>query len=189
MTRSHKSLYASGRLHQIALSLMLASAQSAWAEANPYYIGVSQSVTRNSNVFRTPNDQADRGDTISSTGLNAGIDQPFRLQPLLREKQSEQQQLRFEHHTGMVDRWEVVRRVQLLRQPEAGRLRRAEYAVHHQQKHPEDSGICSAGLVGRRHHTFVHWRLFTSHSRLLEPRLCSPQVRSGHWQLGHSLPS
>ena len=82
MTRSHKSLYASGRLHQIALSLMLASAQSAWAEANPYYIGVSQSVTRNSNVFRTPNDQADRGDTISSTGLNAGIDQPFGRQRL-----------------------------------------------------------------------------------------------------------
>lgn len=82
MPRSHTSPFALGRLQQVALSLMLATSQAAWAEANPYYIGVSQSFTHNSNVLRTPSTQSGRGDTISSTGLNAGIDQPFGRQRL-----------------------------------------------------------------------------------------------------------
>lgn len=45
-------------------------------DPNPYYIGVSQAFTHDSNVFRTVDSQA-KGDTYSSTGILAGIDQPF----------------------------------------------------------------------------------------------------------------
>ena len=82
MTRTLTPRPALSPLQPIALALALAASQAAWAEANPYYIGVSQSFTRDSNVFRTPSTQSGRGDTISSTGLNAGIDQPFGRQRL-----------------------------------------------------------------------------------------------------------
>lgn len=46
---------------------------SAWAdEPSPYYIGVTQSVVHDSNVYRTPDG---RGDTYGATGLVGGFDQ------------------------------------------------------------------------------------------------------------------
>src|SRR5207245_3758172 len=63
----------------MSLALGLAFTNCAMAEANPYYIGVSQAFTHDSNVFRRP----DNGtlpvvaDTVSSTGVLGGIDQPF----------------------------------------------------------------------------------------------------------------
>lgn len=67
-------------LQPIALALALAASQAAWAEANPYYIGVSQSFTNDSNVFRSQSSQSGSGNTISSTGLFAGINQPISRQ-------------------------------------------------------------------------------------------------------------
>ena len=57
-----------------------ASAQA--ADSSPYYIGVSQSFTRDSNVARTPSSSSSNSDTISSTGLNAGLNRPFGRQRL-----------------------------------------------------------------------------------------------------------
>ncbi len=71
--------------------LMLAFAGAAGAEANPYFLGVSQSFSYDSNVFNLndrvipqpipPSTQQSPiqsvGDTISITSLKAGIDQPF----------------------------------------------------------------------------------------------------------------
>jgi hypothetical protein len=59
--------------------------QSATAQAsdpNPYYVGVSQVFTRDSNVARAPSGGSSTSDTVSSTGLNAGLNQPFGRQRL-----------------------------------------------------------------------------------------------------------
>ncbi len=53
----------------------LAASSFAWAEPNPYYIGVSQAFAHDSNLFR--NSTAEVPDKYSITGLLAGIDQPF----------------------------------------------------------------------------------------------------------------
>lgn len=82
MTRTPTPRSVLSPLQPIALAIALAASQSAWSEANPYYIGVSQSVAHDSNVFRTPTTQSGSGDTIWSSGLNAGIDQPFGRQRL-----------------------------------------------------------------------------------------------------------
>lgn len=64
----------------IAALAALASC-GAWAEdPSPYYIGVSQSLTRDSNVNRLSDSVVDpqgRSDTYSSTGLLGGFDQPI----------------------------------------------------------------------------------------------------------------
>lgn len=49
-------------------------------ERNPYYVGVTQSFTRDSNVYRTDGNEI--AETISSTGLVAGFDQPIGRQRL-----------------------------------------------------------------------------------------------------------
>lgn len=61
----------------IAIALGLVLSASAWAQddPNPYYIGASQSFTRDSNLFRQTTGEV--SDTISSTSLFAGVDQPF----------------------------------------------------------------------------------------------------------------
>lgn len=46
-------------------------------EPNPYYIGVSQAFTHDSNPYRLPDSVPVTSDNISSTGVVAGIDQPF----------------------------------------------------------------------------------------------------------------
>lgn len=64
----------------IAALAAFASCSARAEDPSPYYIGVSQSLTRDSNVSRLPDSVVDpqgRGDTYSSTGLVAGFDQPF----------------------------------------------------------------------------------------------------------------
>ena len=58
------------------------AATPAAAESRPYYIGISESISRDSNLLRLGDDQQatagySRADTIFSTALQAGIDQPF----------------------------------------------------------------------------------------------------------------
>lgn len=64
-------------LRLAAVTLGLASAGCALAEANPYYLGVAQSFSRESNLFRVPSGQPQTDDSLSTTSLLAGIDQPF----------------------------------------------------------------------------------------------------------------
>jgi outer membrane receptor for ferrienterochelin and colicin len=49
----------------------------AQAETSPYYIGVSQSFTRESNVFKVNEADGPKSDTISGTSLYGGFDQPL----------------------------------------------------------------------------------------------------------------
>jgi hypothetical protein len=56
-----------------ALSLLIGAA-AAIGEPNPYYIGVSQAFSRDSNLYRIPDGPSD---SYSSTGIVAGLDQPF----------------------------------------------------------------------------------------------------------------
>ena len=62
----------------------LALGSTAWAfaeeERTPYYIGLTQSFTHDSNVFRTANNPI--ADTTSGTGIVAGIDQQISRQRL-----------------------------------------------------------------------------------------------------------
>lgn len=62
-----------------AAALLVAASTPALADPNPYYIGINQAFTHDSNLFRTP---TATGDTYSSTGLVAGIDQPIGRQRL-----------------------------------------------------------------------------------------------------------
>lgn len=62
-------------------SLACLAAGTAHAETSPYYLGVSQRFTHNSNVFYNT-DATARSDTISSTGLRLGLDQPISRQRL-----------------------------------------------------------------------------------------------------------
>lgn len=70
------------------LPLVLAvAACAAGAETSPYYLGVAQSLTHDSNLLRTrdgeaPPDGRSRSDTVSNTSLVAGIDQPISRQRL-----------------------------------------------------------------------------------------------------------
>lgn len=62
------------------------AAGGAWAQASPYYVGVSQALTIESNLGRLPDGATlpailkKRSDTISSTTLIAGFDQPISRQ-------------------------------------------------------------------------------------------------------------
>lgn len=62
-----------------AVSLLLA-ATLAQAETGPWYVGARETVTRDSNVFRTPDPTT--SDTILSTGLFGGFDQQISRQRL-----------------------------------------------------------------------------------------------------------
>ncbi|MBZ8139462.1 hypothetical protein CLD22_06040 [Rubrivivax gelatinosus] len=65
----------------------LVAAVAASAETSPYYLGVAQSVTRDSNLLRVSDGIAtpagrSRSDTVSNSSLVAGIDQPISRQRL-----------------------------------------------------------------------------------------------------------
>ncbi|MBI5722318.1 MAG: hypothetical protein HZC37_31970 [Burkholderiales bacterium] len=62
----------------------LASAGALAQEPNPYYIGASQSVARESNLFRSA-DGVRVSDTVSVTSLLAGLDQPIGRQRLFAD--------------------------------------------------------------------------------------------------------
>lgn len=56
------------------------AAAPAWAQddsADPYYIGVSTAYTQDSNLFKASDGAARVRDSYTSTGLLAGVDQPF----------------------------------------------------------------------------------------------------------------
>ncbi len=61
----------------LAAALLASLPAFAESETSPYYFGVNQAVTGDWNVFRVPDGQPRPRDVISSTGLLAGIDQPF----------------------------------------------------------------------------------------------------------------
>lgn len=79
-----KTLRAS-RLASAALAC-IATASLA-QEPNPYYVGASQGLARDSNVFRVAGDAVPgpSSDTISTTSLLAGIDQPIGRQRLFAD--------------------------------------------------------------------------------------------------------
>ena len=64
-------------LRLAAATLGLASAACAFAETSPYYLGIAQSFSRESNLFRAPSGQNQTDDRVSTTSLLARIDQPF----------------------------------------------------------------------------------------------------------------
>lgn len=71
-------------LYPPSLFVLLAGAclcPSARAETSPWYVGVSQSLTHDSNLYRvdsaTPIGNFSRSDTVSNTSLVAGLDQPI----------------------------------------------------------------------------------------------------------------
>ena len=80
--QGHQRRRTSGmRARPLIVALAATAACSAWAdEPNPYYLGVTQGVTYDSNVFRVPESTvmasgASRSDTSASTGLIGGFDQ------------------------------------------------------------------------------------------------------------------
>jgi hypothetical protein len=104
------------RLSQsLAVTIGLAHAGIACAQANPYYVGASQAFTRESNVFRVPIGQVETDDTYSTTSLLAGVDQKIGRQRLFGDaalRHSRYQDNTQLNHTGYsadvgVD-WETV---------------------------------------------------------------------------------
>jgi hypothetical protein len=60
-----------------AVAAACALAAPAWAQQSPYYVGAVQGMASDSNVYRRASGSDIKSDVISSTGLRAGIDQPF----------------------------------------------------------------------------------------------------------------
>lgn len=78
---------AAGPLRAVALAGAITAAGLALAESSPYYVGVSQSFGHESNLLRLNNGAAvpagySKADTVSSTSLLAGINQPLGRQQL-----------------------------------------------------------------------------------------------------------
>lgn len=102
----------------LCVAVGLSAAASVHAQeqgSSPYYVGASQSFTRDSNILRR---QSAVSDTVSSTGLRAGIDQSFGRQhatvglDVTRNRYSQNSQY---DHTGYgadgrLD-WETVERI------------------------------------------------------------------------------
>ena len=83
----HCRLHLAPSLRAVALAGAITAAGLALAETSPYYVGVSQTFGHESNLLRL-NDAVtvpsgySRADTVSSTALLAGIDQPIGRQRL-----------------------------------------------------------------------------------------------------------
>ncbi len=73
--RAHRRTATPLLLSALSLASVSALAQDAVTERTPYYLGLSQSFSRDSNVYRTPTNEV--AETISSTGVLAGFDQPI----------------------------------------------------------------------------------------------------------------
>ncbi|WP_119155410.1 hypothetical protein [Caldimonas tepidiphila] len=63
-------------------ALLLGAAAPAQAQLGPYYLRGTQSFTHDSNLFRAPEGAGVASDTVSSTGLAAGLEQPLGRQRL-----------------------------------------------------------------------------------------------------------
>jgi hypothetical protein len=61
-------------------ALCLSATGTVLAQANPFYVGIAQAFTHESNVFRAQSGLPESADTYSTTSLLAGIDQPFSRQ-------------------------------------------------------------------------------------------------------------
>lgn len=61
----------------LAIAAAFALPGAALAEANPYYIGVTQAIGHDSNIKKAANGSAFESDMYSSTGLVGGFDQPI----------------------------------------------------------------------------------------------------------------
>jgi hypothetical protein len=82
--RAHRRFILQGMVPAcFALASLPAMAQAQAPEQSPYYIGVSQGFTHDSNVFRTATNET--GDTISSTGILGGINQRLGRQRLFAD--------------------------------------------------------------------------------------------------------
>lgn len=75
------------RLGRFAMPCLLAMASAAalGQEPNPYYVGASQALSRESNLFRVADGLAASSDTVSTTSLLAGLDQPIGRQRLFAD--------------------------------------------------------------------------------------------------------
>lgn len=58
---------------------------AALAQSSPYYVGVSQAFTHESNIYRLSGNQPINSDTVSTTSLLAGLDQTFGRQRLFAD--------------------------------------------------------------------------------------------------------
>jgi hypothetical protein len=75
------------RLALVPLAVMTLGGP-ALAQISPFYVGAAQDFTRESNIFRAPDgDPRKQSDTISTTSLLAGIDQPFGRQRFTADTQ------------------------------------------------------------------------------------------------------
>lgn len=61
----------------LTVALLASVPAMAMAETSPYFFGLNQAVTGDTNVFRRADGQPRARDLISSTGILAGIDQPI----------------------------------------------------------------------------------------------------------------
>ena len=109
MTRTRRSHVA--RLSGIALGLA-ALAISAQAQTSPWYVGLQQRFEHQSNVLQSP---VEISDTISSTSLIAGLDQPIGRQRLFgsvtlgRVNYSDQKSLSHDGHSLQLGiNWEMA---------------------------------------------------------------------------------
>lgn len=66
-------------------TISLVSVSSVMAQASPYYVGVSQAFTKDSNLFRVRDGLAKTDDLTSTTSLLAGINQPIGRQRLFAD--------------------------------------------------------------------------------------------------------
>ena len=73
--RAHRRIATPLLMSTLSLAAASALAQEVATERTPYYIGLSQSFSRDSNVYRTATNEV--AETISSTGVVAGFDQPI----------------------------------------------------------------------------------------------------------------
>jgi hypothetical protein len=103
-------------LQQAALALCLVSASAVHAEDRPYYIGVSQTFTHESNVFRSRTDEVD--DIVSSTGVLGGLDLTLGRQRVYldasandnrHDERSELDNTSYSVNTGL--NWETIERL------------------------------------------------------------------------------
>lgn len=73
------------RASRLALLMGALASSPVWAETHPYYLGVSQTLRHESNIYRIGDQQAlpdaySKADTVATTALFAGLDQSFRRQ-------------------------------------------------------------------------------------------------------------
>lgn len=75
--KSSNAMRRSAVLTQLTLLACAVPSGAAWAQANPWSLGVGQSVTHESNVFQTSRSEGITSDTSYGTTVFGGFDQPF----------------------------------------------------------------------------------------------------------------